>query len=42
MAKWYYYDNLGDGDKIETNGRTLKIVAKAGLITPDTIVETEE
>lgn len=40
MTTWYYYD--GNGDKIEVTGGQLKGLAKAGLITPDTIVETED
>ena len=40
MAKWYYYNE--QGDKIEVTGGQLKGLAKAGMITPDTIVETEE
>jgi len=40
MAKWFYYNE--NGDKIEVTGGQLKGLAKAGRITPDTIVETEE
>ena len=40
MANWYYYNE--SGDKIEVTGGQLKGLAKAGTITPDTIVETED
>jgi hypothetical protein len=40
MAKWHYYNE--SGDKIEVTGGQLKGLAKAGMITPDTIVETED
>jgi len=40
MAKWFYHN--GNGEKIEVTGGQLKGLAKAGMITPDTIVETEE
>ena len=40
MAKWFYYN--ASGEKIEVTGGQLKGLAKAGMITPDTIVETEE
>ena len=40
MAKWFYYNE--GGEKIEITGGQLKGLAKAGMITPDTIVETEE
>ena len=40
MSKWFYYNE--SGEKIEVTGGQLKGLAKAGLITPDTIVETEE
>ena len=40
MAKWFYYNE--SGEKIEVTGGQLKGLAKAGMITPDTIVETEE
>ena len=40
MAKWFYYNE--NGDKIEVTGGQLKGLAKAGRITPETIVETEE
>ena len=39
MSKWHYYNT--DGDKIEVTGGQLKGLAKAGLITPGTLVETE-
>ena len=40
MAQWYYYNE--SGEKIEVTGGQLKELAKAGTITRDTIVETEE
>ena len=40
MAKWFYYNE--SGEKIEVTGGQLKGLAKAGMITPDTLVETEE
>ena len=40
MATWYYYNE--QGEKIATTGGRLKGLAKAGLITPETIVETED
>ena len=40
MANWYYYNE--SGEKIEVTGGQLKGLAKAGVITPDTMVETEE
>ena len=40
MATWYYYNEKGD--KIAVSGGQLKGLAKAGLITPETLVETEE
>ena len=39
MAKWFYYDE--NNTKIETDGIGLKRLALAGVITPDTVVETE-
>ena len=39
MSKWYYYNT--NGDKIEVTGGQLKGLAKAGHITPGTLVETE-
>ena len=40
MATWYYYNE--QDEKIEVTGGQLKGLAKAGMITPDTIVETAE
>ena len=40
MPKWFYYNE--NGDKIEVTGGQLKGLAKAGMITPNTIVENEE
>jgi len=40
MSTWYYYNEKGD--KIEVSGGRLKGLAKAGLITPETVVETED
>jgi len=40
MSTWYYYNE--QGEKIETTGGRLKGLAKAGMITPETIVENEE
>jgi hypothetical protein len=40
MANWYYYNDKGE--KIAVTGRQLKGLAKAGTITPETIVETED
>jgi len=40
MAKWFYYNE--SGEKIEVTGGQLKGLAKAGMITPDTVIETEE
>ena len=40
MAKWFYYN--GTGAKIEVTGGQLKCLAKAGKITPETIVETDD
>ena len=40
MSKWFYYNE--SGEKIEVTGGQLKGLAKTGMITPDTIVETEE
>jgi len=40
MSTWYYYNE--SGEKIEVTGGQLKGLAKAGLITPETIVETED
>jgi len=40
MSKWFYYNE--NGDKVEVTGGQLKGLAKAGIITPGTLVETEE
>ena len=40
MANWFYYNE--EGEKIAVTGGELKSLAKAGMITRDTIVETEE
>jgi len=40
MATWYYYNE--SGEKIEVTGGQLKGLAKAGMITPETMVETED
>jgi hypothetical protein len=40
MSKWFYYNE--QGEKIELTGGQLKGLAKTGMITPDTMVETEE
>jgi tetratricopeptide (TPR) repeat protein len=40
MAQWYYYNE--NDDKIQVTGGQLKGLAKAGVINPDTIIETEE
>jgi len=40
MAKWFYYNE--SGEKIEVTGGQLKGLAKAGMITPETIIENEE
>ena len=40
MATWYYYNEKNE--KIAVSGGQLKGLAKAGLITPETVVETEE
>ena len=40
MSTWYYYDEKGD--KIAVTGGQLKGLAKAGVITPETIIENEE
>ena len=40
MSTWYYYNE--DGNKIEVTGGQLKELAKQGMVTRDTIVETEE
>jgi len=40
MANWFYYNE--NNEKIQVTGKELKALAKEGLITPETIVETEE
>ena len=40
-STWFYYDNNGQKQGPVTGGQ-LKGLAKAGMITPETIVETEE
>ena len=40
MAKWFYYNE--SGEKIEVTGGQLKGLAKAGMITPETVIETED
>ena len=40
MANWYYYNS--SGEKIEVTGGQLKELAKQGVVTPETMVETEE
>ena len=40
MANWFYYNE--NGDKISVTGGQLKGLAKAGMITPETIIETED
>jgi len=40
MSIWYYYNE--NGEKIQVTGGQLKGLAKTGMITPETIVETEE
>jgi hypothetical protein len=40
MANWYYYNE--SGEKIEVTGGQLKGLAKSGVITPDTMIETED
>jgi len=40
MATWYYYNE--QGDKIAVTGGQLKGLAKAGQITPETVIETED
>ena len=41
MANWFYYDGNGQKQGPVTGGQ-LKGLAKAGMITPETVVETEE
>ena len=38
MANWYYYNEKGE--KITVTGGQLKGLAKAGVITPETVIET--
>jgi hypothetical protein len=40
MANWFYYNE--NGEKISVTGSQLKELAKSGLISRDTIVETAE
>ena len=40
MANWFYYNDKGE--KIAVTGGQLKGLAKAGVITPGTMVETED
>jgi len=40
MTNWFYYNE--QGEKIAVTGGQLKGLAKAGLITPETIVETSD
>ena len=40
MSKWYYTNERGE--RVSVTGAQLKGLATAGLITPETIVETEE
>jgi len=40
MSTWFYYNE--QGEKIAVSGGQLKGLAKAGLITPETVVETED
>jgi hypothetical protein len=40
MSTWFYYNE--NGEKISVTGGQLKGLAKAGLITPETVVETED
>jgi hypothetical protein len=40
MANWHYYNE--QGEKITVTGGQLKELAKAGVITRDTIIETED
>ena len=41
MSNWFYYDNNGQKQGPVTGGQ-IKELAKAGTISPDTIIETEE
>ena len=40
MSTWYYYND--QGEKVQVTGGQLKGLAKAGQITPETLVETED
>jgi hypothetical protein len=40
MANWHYYNEKGE--KITVTGGQLKGLAKAGMITPETVIETED
>jgi hypothetical protein len=40
MSNWYYYNE--QGEKIAVTGGQLKGLAKAGMITPGTMIETED
>jgi len=40
MTNWHYYSE--SGEKIEVTGAQLKALALKGIITPETLVETEE
>ena len=40
MAIWYYYNT--NGEKIEVTSRQLRELAQQGIVTPETIIETEE
>jgi len=40
MTNWYYYN--ASGEKIAITGKQLKELAQQGIITPETVVETEE
>ena len=40
MANWFYYNE--NGEKIEVIGGQLKDLAKQGVITPGTMIETED
>ena len=40
MATWYYYDNDGQKHGVFSDGQ-LKYLAKVGIVTPETLVESE-
>lgn len=40
MAKWFYYDNMGQ--KIETDSEGLKNLAENGIISSMTIIESQD